>query len=87
MSDQASSTEYARGLVRLRELQQAVLLHLMGAGPTTWDTLYTRFTQYRTDEIAHTLRYLARWDYITIDADSTTRITASGTHQLQRRSA
>ena len=87
LSNQGSSTEYAQDLARLRALQQAVLLYLIEAGPATWDTLYIRFTHYRTDEIAHTLRYLARWAYITIEADSTTRITVSGAIQLQRWSA
>ena len=61
--------------------------HLMGAGPTTWDTLYVRFRQHKTDEVAHTLRSLARWNHITVEADSTTRITASGANQLQHCSA
>ena len=85
--DQASSTEYERDLARLRELRQAVLLYLMGAGPTIWDTLYVRVRQHKTDEIAHTLRSLARWNHISVEADSTTRITASGANQLQHCSA
>ena len=32
MLDQASSTEYERDLARLRELRQAVLLHLISWG-------------------------------------------------------
>ena len=87
MLDQASSTEYERDLARLRELRQAVLLYLMGAGPTIWDTLYVRVRQHKTDEIAHTLRSLARWNHISVEADSTTRIIASGANQLQHCSA
>jgi hypothetical protein len=86
MSRYTSGAEYERDLVRLHKLQQVVLLHLIGTGPTTWDALYVRFKRFKTDEIAYTLRYLARWNYITVEPDSTTRITPSGASQLQRRS-
>jgi hypothetical protein len=86
MLNRAAGTEYDRDLARLRELQQAVLLHLLEVGPTTWDALYIRFNLYKTDEVTHTVRDLVQWKYITVEADSTTRITASGANKIQRRS-
>jgi hypothetical protein len=88
MSNQASrSTEYARELVRFQELQQGVLRHLMEVGPTKWDTMHFHFAHDRIGDVAHALRFLARWRYVTVDADGTVKITALGVTQLQRRSA
>jgi hypothetical protein len=87
MASQPFGTEYGREWKRLRELQQTALRHLMETGPTKWDALYDHIDRDKSGEVAHALRYLARWMHITIDADSTVRITASGARQLQRRSA
>jgi hypothetical protein len=88
MSNQTSrSTEYGRELVRFQELQQGVLRHLMEVGPTKWDTMYFHFAHNRTGDVAHAVRFLARWRYVTVEADGTATITALGVNQLQRHSA
>ena len=83
MGNQASGAEYERALKRFRELQQIVLLHLMEAGPTKWDALYSHFNQDSTAEVTHALRHLTRLNHITVESDSTVKITASGMEQLK----
>ena len=83
MGNQASGAEYERALKRFRELQQIVLLHLMEAGPTTWNTLYRHFNQDSTAEVTHALRYLTRVNYITAESDGTAKISTSGMEQLK----
>ena len=87
MTNQPFGTEYEREWRNFRELQQTVLRYLLEAGPTKWDALYDHINRDRSGEVGHALRYLARWMHVTVDADSTVRITASGANQLQRRSA
>lgn len=84
MSNQASNIQLEREYTRFRELHQAVLLHLMTVGPTKWDVLSGHFDQERTGEVTHALRHLARLKHITVEADSTAKITASGMRQLRR---
>jgi len=83
MSTQAAGTEYQREWKRFRELQQAVLLHLMEVGPTKWEALYYNIDRDRRAEVAQALRYLARWMHITVDPDGVVRITASGMSQIR----
>ena len=87
MSNQTStSTEYERDLVRVQELQQGVLRHLREVGPTKWDCMDSHFAHDRTGDVAHALRFLARWRFVTVDADGTVNITTLGVNQLQRLS-
>ena len=83
MSNRDSSAEYERALKRVRELQQAVLLHLMEAGPTKWNAFYRHFNQDSTAEVTHALRYLTRLNHITAESDGTAKISASGMEQLK----
>ena len=85
MSTQAAGTEYEREWERFRILQQAVLLHLMEFGPTKWEALYGHIDQDKSGEVAHALRYLARWMHITVEPDGAVTITASGLRQIQAR--
>ena len=82
MSSQAAGTEDEREWHRVRELQQAVSLHLMEMGPTKWEALY-HIDQDRSDEVAHALRYLARGMHIAVGANGTVSITTSGMRQIK----
>ena len=83
MSTQAAGTEYQREWKRFRELQQAVLLHLMEFGPTKLEAFYGHLDQDRSSEVAQAMQYLARWMHITVDPDGVVRITASGMSQIR----
>jgi len=85
MSTQAAGIEYEREWKRFRELQQAVLLHLMEFGPTKLEALYGHLDQDRSSEVAQALQYLARWMHITVEPDGAVTITASGLRQIQAR--
>ena len=87
MSNQPFGTEYEKEWKRFRELQQTVLLHLMELGPTKWEALYDNIDKDKSGEVAHALRYLARWMHIAVETDGTVKITESGANQLQRRSS
>ena len=83
MSNQSADTEYEREWKEVRELQQAVLLHLMEVGPTPWKVLYDHIDQDRKGEVANALRYLARAMHITVEPEGTVTITASGMRQIK----
>ena len=83
MSTQAAGTEYEREWNRFRDLQQAVLLHLMEFGPSKLEALYGHLDQDRSIEVAQALQYLARRMHITVDPDCVVTITASGMSQIR----
>ena len=82
-TDPASSPAYERGWVRLKELQQAVLLHLTKSGSVKWGALYSHFDEDGTGEIGEALEFLAQRQHITVEADGTVTIAASGAERLK----
>ena len=84
-TDPASSPAYDREWVRLKELQQAVLLHLTERGPTKWGALYSHFDDDGTGKIGEALAFLVQRQHLTVEADGTAKITASGLAQLLKR--
>jgi hypothetical protein len=82
VSNQTPSLQDKREWARKHGLQHAVLLYLWSCGPVKWDKLFDYFDQERAGEIGSALRHLAQWKHISIDTDSNTDITESGTEQL-----
>ena len=80
-TDPASSPAYEREWARLRELQQAVLLHLTERGAAKWGALYSHFDDDGTGKIGEALELLAQRQHIIVEADGTANITTSGLTQ------
>ena len=80
-TDPAPSPAYERGWARLRELQQAVLLHLTERGAAKWGALYSHFDEDGTGKIGEGLELLAQRQHVTVDADGTVNVTMSGLAQ------
>jgi hypothetical protein len=83
-TDAASRPAFDREWGRLRELQQAVLLHLTEHGSAKWGALYSHFDEDGTGEIGEALEFLAQRQHITVEADGTANITVSGAKRLKR---
>ena len=86
-TDPASSSAHDREWVRLKELQQAVLLHLTERGSTKWGALYSHFDDDGTGKIGEALAFLVQRQQITVEADGTAKITPSGAERLKSRAA
>ena len=78
----APSPACEREWVRLKELQQAVLLHLAEGGSAKWGALYRHFDEDGTGKIGEALEHLVQRRHITVEVDGTAKITASGHARL-----
>lgn len=82
MSSEPSSSHGEQKKVRIRALQEAVLLLLRENGSMKWIDLYLHFNEDESGEIGTALGLLARANHIAIAFDSTTTITAAGRERL-----
>ncbi|NWF71813.1 MAG: hypothetical protein HXY51_02040 [Nitrospirae bacterium] len=68
---------------RRKELEQAVLAHLMENGAAKkWGALYSHFYQDERGEIGEALAELTQERHILVESDGTARLTVSGVDQL-----
>ncbi|MGH7180719.1 MAG: hypothetical protein ACREJN_01935 [Nitrospiraceae bacterium] len=70
---------------RRRELEQAVLVHLMeSATPKKLGALYSHFYQDEKGDIGEALAELTQERHIVVESDGTAKLTVSGVEQLYR---
>jgi hypothetical protein len=83
MTTQTFNLAYKQEWASVRELEHAVLRHLVEGGSVKWGVLYCHFDQQRTGEIGEALLFLETWRHIIVDDDGMVRITASGAKHLK----
>ena len=83
MTTQTSNLVYKQEWASIKELEHAVLRHLIEGGSVKWGVLYCHFDQQRTGEIGEALLLLETWRHIMVEDDGTVKITAAGAKRLK----
>jgi hypothetical protein len=83
MTTQTFNLAYKQEWASVRELEHAVLRHLVEGGSVKWGVLYCHFDQQATGEIGEALLFLDKCRHIMVEDDGTVRITASGAKHLK----
>ena len=83
MTTQTSNLAYKQEWASVRELEHAVLRHLVEGGSVKWGVLYCHFDQQRSGEIGEALLFLDKCRHIIVEDDGMVSIPASGAKRLK----